>query len=112
VPNKLELLPDTHRSGQVPLQFLDDSRKTSASLVQEFPTAPHRLSVPSRGGMFLRCSDIPLLLVVEIELEERPELRWVCQEQTEHCSDLAHCRCGWNEEEEEENREISGASRN
>ena len=78
---------ETHYSGQVTLELLDDTRETAAGEVKELPAPAHRLPVPSRGGMFGGLRDVAFGLVPELVLEEDAKLEGVSDEEGEHRRD-------------------------
>jgi hypothetical protein len=70
----------TYDSSEIPVELLDDCGETPGGHVEELPTPPHRLPVPSRRRVFVDGGQVAFCFVEELELDEGPEFAWAGKE--------------------------------
>lgn len=75
---------DTHDSGQVSLELLDDARETPARHVQQFPAPAHGFAIPSRVLELAGRGDVAIRFVPELVLQKSAELERMREQQDEH----------------------------
>jgi len=67
---------ETHDSSEITVELFDDCSETPRSHVEELPTPPHRLPVPSRRRVLVDGGQVAFRCVKELELKEDSEIIW------------------------------------